>query len=164
MAEHSTLTGSELHENKGAASASNDTVATATAGATVWKKLTTANLDSTSFFGTNQFVFQTRFADVSSPDSSLIVFPFACTVNKIVVTLSAAITVADSIVTSKNHSGGSMGTITVAYTGSAAKSVFSLSPVSNNVFGANEVFSIETDGGSTTTSALSISVLVTRTG
>lgn len=45
--EHSTLTGSSLHENKGAASASDDYVATVTSGATVWKKLTASNLTTT---------------------------------------------------------------------------------------------------------------------
>jgi hypothetical protein len=44
---HSSLTGSNLHENKGAASATDDHVATATTGATVWKKLTASNLTGT---------------------------------------------------------------------------------------------------------------------
>jgi hypothetical protein len=41
---HSTLTGSNLHENKGVAAATNNHVATATSGATVWKKLDNTNL------------------------------------------------------------------------------------------------------------------------
>jgi len=45
--EHSTLTGTNLHENKGVATATDDFVATATSGATVWKKLTAANLTGT---------------------------------------------------------------------------------------------------------------------
>jgi hypothetical protein len=44
---HASLSGSSLHENKGAASASDDTVATASSGATVWKKLTAENLTGT---------------------------------------------------------------------------------------------------------------------
>lgn len=44
---HSTLTGSNLHENKGVASASNNTVATASSGTTVWQKLTHSNLQTT---------------------------------------------------------------------------------------------------------------------
>lgn len=51
---HKSLTGADLHENKGAASAADNTVATATSGATVWKKLTNANLDPTGNpFGAN---------------------------------------------------------------------------------------------------------------
>lgn len=44
---HSTLTGSDLHENKGAAAATDNTVATAVSGATVWAKLTASNLTGT---------------------------------------------------------------------------------------------------------------------
>jgi hypothetical protein len=44
---HSTLTGAELHENKGVASASDNTVATADSGATVWQKLTADHLTGT---------------------------------------------------------------------------------------------------------------------
>lgn len=44
---HSTLTGSNLHENKGVSSATDNTVATAVSGATVWSKLTASNLTGT---------------------------------------------------------------------------------------------------------------------
>jgi len=44
---HASMSGSNLHENKGVSSASDDTVATATSAATVWKKLTHANLQTT---------------------------------------------------------------------------------------------------------------------
>lgn len=44
---HSTLTGSNLHENKGVASATDNHVATAVSGATVWAKLTASNLTGT---------------------------------------------------------------------------------------------------------------------
>lgn len=44
---HSTLTGSNLHENKGVASASDNTVATASSGSTVWQKLTHNHLTTT---------------------------------------------------------------------------------------------------------------------
>jgi hypothetical protein len=43
MAEHASLTGSSLHENKGVATAADNTVATALNGHTVWKKLTSDN-------------------------------------------------------------------------------------------------------------------------
>lgn len=44
---HSTLTGSNLHENKGVSTATDNTVATAVSGATVWAKLTHSNLTTT---------------------------------------------------------------------------------------------------------------------
>ena len=45
--EHSTLTTTNLHENKGVSTASDNTVATAVSGATVWAKLTASNLTGT---------------------------------------------------------------------------------------------------------------------
>lgn len=45
--EHSTLTTTNLHENKGVSTATDNTVATAVTGATVWAKLTASNLTGT---------------------------------------------------------------------------------------------------------------------
>lgn len=45
--EHSTLTTSNLHENKGVSTATDNTVATAVSGVTVWAKLNAANLAGT---------------------------------------------------------------------------------------------------------------------
>lgn len=45
--EHSTMASTNLHENKGVASAANNTVATAVGGVTVWAKLTSDNLTGT---------------------------------------------------------------------------------------------------------------------
>ena len=44
---HKNLSGTALHENKGVATADDDTVATASGGATVWAKLTADNLTGT---------------------------------------------------------------------------------------------------------------------
>lgn len=44
---HSSLTGSNLHENKGVAAATDNTVATASSGATSWQKLTASHLTGT---------------------------------------------------------------------------------------------------------------------
>lgn len=163
MANHEDLTGIELHENKGVAEASNNQVATASGGATVWKKLGTNNLDTSQFFGLNTYIFTLELADVSTASVEYLAFPFACTVDKIVTTLGAAITGADSTLTVRNNSGGSMGTITVTQSGSAAGDVDSLSPSSNNTINANQKLSFETDGGSTGTAKIRASILVTRT-
>lgn len=53
---HAALTGSDLHENKGVATATNNTVATASGGATVWKLLDASNLSGTgNSFGAQLF-------------------------------------------------------------------------------------------------------------
>lgn len=44
---HASMSGSNLHENKGVATATDNTVATAVSGATVWAKLTHSNLQTT---------------------------------------------------------------------------------------------------------------------
>lgn len=163
MPAHSTLTGSELHENKGAATATDNTVASATGGATVWRLVNEDMIDSTSIFTTNKQVLQAVIDDVSTAATVYIAVPFDCTVEKVVSVLGNAITVADSTVTVKNAAGSSMGTLTIAYTGSAAGDIDTLTPVSNNTISANSRVQIDTDGGSTTTAKLYVTIYVTVT-
>lgn len=65
---HKNLTGTDLHENKGASSASDDYVATVTSGATVWKKLTASNLTGTGnpFGGQLYHIREQRASGTSS--------------------------------------------------------------------------------------------------
>lgn len=160
---HKDLAEANLHENKGVSTATDNTVATASSNATVWVKVNANMIDTTSIFNINKKLFQATIADVSTAETVMVVFPFACTVNKVTTVLEGTLTGADATVTCSNHSGGSMGTITVAYSGSAAKDVDSLSPSANNTFAANEVMSIATDGASTGTKRLWITIEVTRT-
>lgn len=164
MPTHSSLTGAELHENKGVAAASDNTVASATSGATVWRKVNASMVDTTSIFTTNLMVLNAVIDDVSTASVVYIPIPFDCTVTKITTVLQNAITVADATVTAKNAAGTAMDTITIAYTGSAAGDIDSASPVSNNTFVEGSKMSIETDGGSTTASKLFITVTATVTG
>ena len=83
MALHSSLADAELHENKGVSSASDNTVATATSGATVWKKITSSNIDTTSIFNNNVGVRDTFITDVSTAEKVYVVFPFSATITKI---------------------------------------------------------------------------------
>jgi hypothetical protein len=161
---HSALTGSELHENKGAAAASDNTVASVTSGATVWRKVNTDMLDTSVIFDTNKQVLQAVIDDVSTAETVYVYFPFDCTVTNVDTVLQAAITTADSIITLKNNGGTTMDTITVAYTGSAAGDIDTAIALANNTFIAGERMSIATDGGSTGTAKLFISVYVTVTG
>lgn len=161
---HSQLTGSELHENKGVFSASDDTVASAQSGSTVWKKVNSNMLDGSSIFDTNKQVLTTVLNDVSTAETIYLGFPFSCTINKIVCTLQGAITGADSTVTFKNHDGSSMGYILVEYSGSGPGDVFSLLPSSNNSFTDEERLLIQTDGASSTAQKLFITVEVQVTG
>ena len=69
---HSSLTGSNLHETKGMASATDDYVLTATSGAGVYKKLTHVNLTTTGNpFGAQ--LFHTRHAPSSGTGSDSLI-------------------------------------------------------------------------------------------
>lgn len=161
---HSALTGSELHENKGVAAASDNTVASATSGATVWRKVNASMMDTSSVFNVNKTALTAVIDDVSTSGLIYIAMPFDCTVEEVYSVLGNAITVADATVTCRNHGGTSMGTLTISYSGSAAGDVDQLTPASNNTFSVGEHMSIETDGASTTASKLYLTVFVTITG
>lgn len=153
---HSTLTGADLHENKGVASAADNTIATAASGATVWQKVTNNSIDSTSIFNINYRFMTTHFVDVSTPEKVYLVVPFNATLTKVDTTLQGAITTANSTLTVRNNAGSSAGTITVAFAGSAAGDIDTLSPSSNNTFTTGQKMSIETDGASSTAARLDI--------
>lgn len=163
MAEHSTLTGANLHENKGVASATDNTVASATSGATVWRKVNANMLDTTSIFGTNKEYLQVELTDVSTTSVAYVVVPFTGTLTQVYSVLHSSITVADSIVSVLNNAGASAGTFTVSYSGSAAGDIDSLTPVANNTFTAGQRLAISTDGGSTTAARLTVTLAFTVT-
>mgnify|MGYP003417934546 FL=1 len=164
MPQHSDLLEAELHENKGVSTASNNTVATASGGATVWQKIASNNIDATSIFTTNKVYLTVTIADVSTAEVVYLYLPFAGTLNTVGTVLQNTITGADSTVTVRNHSGGSAGTLTIAYSGSAAGDIDTLTPVSNNTFTAGQKISVETNGNSTTASKLFVTLAFTVTG
>lgn len=103
-------------------------------------------------------------ADVSTAGQIYIVLPVACTVVGVYTALNGAITGADAVLTAKNAAGTSMGTITIANAGSAAGDVDSLAPTSNNTFAAGTAIEIETNGGSTGTVPVFVTVVAKVTG
>lgn len=113
--------------------------------------------------GINTGAITVEMNDVSAVETVYVLMPRACTVTKISSVLLNAITIANSIVTARNHAGTSMGTLTVAFSGSAAGDIDTLSPSSNNVFAAGERLRLVSDGGSTTTSRLFFTIEYTIT-
>ena len=99
------------------------------------------------------FKLSYSLADISTASSIYFVIPVACTVTKVWGCLQGTIITADSVVTCYNNAGASMGTLTVAFTGSAAGDIDSLTPSSNNTFTAGQMMRIATDGGSANTVA-----------
>lgn len=100
--------------------------------------------------------------DVSTASTSYIPSPVAGTISKVSIILSAAITGANSVVTTKIGSTAvTGGAVTLAYSGSAAGSVFSATPTAANTVAAGSNINFTTDGASSTTSRGTIVVEIT---
>jgi len=147
--EHSALTTGELHEPKGAASAAVGTVYTADgSGSGSWKN--------------NDYTIYVSMTDVSTFNKLYIPTPFAGTVISVQSVIDGALATADATVTVKNSAGASMGTMTLAFSGSAAGDVDTLSPSTNNTLTANGYMTIESDGASTNVVRANFVVVVRR--
>ncbi len=149
--EHVDIPDGERHEPKGAASATVGQVyASDGAASGSWTDLA--------------YDVVVVLADVSAP--SFVLVPLA---NNVVVTsikyvLGAAITLADSTITVTRGGGSAMGTKVIAFTGSAEGTTFTQTPSGNNTITAatHNYIKIATDGASTTTAPLYITVRCRR--
>lgn len=100
--------------------------------------------------------------DVSAASTSYLPSPVAGTISKVWLILNGAITGANSIVTTKIASTAvTGGAVTVAYSGSAAGSVFSATPTAANAVAAGDNINFATDGASSTTARATIVVEIT---
>lgn len=145
---HSTLTDPYLHEPKGVAAASSGDVYVANgAGSGTWEDH-------------RRSVFTLHFDDISSAQDLYFPIPFGGTVSRVTSVLEGAISGSDLVVTVKNSSGSSMGTITVTQSGSAAGDVDFLNPTSNNTITDNDYILVQTDGGPTSHVDYMVSVVV----
>lgn len=158
MTIHSAMTGSQLHENKGVETANADEVATADgSGNTVWKKLTTDNFSST-IGGLGKGIISAYLADISTAQKLYIPVKDDIEVTDVVICVSAPITVANATITVKDSSGATMVAIPVDYTTAAAGDVDSNAVTVNNAVTGGDFFTVETDGGSTSTSPMNITI------
>ena len=164
MANHADLTGVELHEPKGAAAASANTIYVADgAGSGSWIKVTASSIDATSVLNVNTFRVTAKFADVSSASTIYIPLDANCTFVSASIVLANAITVADSILTFYNGTSTSMGTKTITFTGSAEGTRFTFTPSASATFTSSGFVKIATDGGSTTACETTIILKFTLT-
>lgn len=156
--EHADLTGADLHELKGADSASASTVPVADgAGSHTWSLITSASIDDTDLININGYKLLAYIADVSTASSILIPVVEAATLTKATAILSGAISAADATLTFTNSTGPTtVGTLTITQSGSAEGTTFTFNPVSNNSFSANTYLKVATDGGSTDTVVLAL--------
>lgn len=112
---------------------------------------------------TNDKVYVTcHLADVSADSSTFVVSPIAGQVTKVWSVLHSAITVANAIVTAK-IGGVAMtnGALTITQAGSAAGDVDTATPTAANVVAAGGAIELDSDGGSTTTAAMTFTLEIT---
>jgi len=152
MAHHKDLTGTDLHEPKGAASASAGTVYVADgAGSGAWTALLAA-----------QVALTVVVTDVSTAGDFYIGAPCAGTIDKIVGVLGAAISGADSNVTFAINGVSIDGSaMVVTNSGSAAGDEYDNVPSGHNTVVAGDVIKVHTDGASTGTAAFTVTLLIT---
>lgn len=98
--------------------------------------------------------------DISSAGQTYICSPFTGNVVAVYSVIEGALADADATLTVKDKDGNSMGTITVAYSGSAGGDVDSLTPSANQDVAAGDMIEIETDGGSTNAVAVNLFVVI----
>lgn len=93
-----------------------------------------------------------ELADVSTASSCYVVAPAGGTISKIYSVINGAISGANSIITSNiNGVAITNGSITVAFSGSAAGHIDSATPTALNTVVAGDLITLTTDGGSTGT-------------
>ena len=151
--EHKDITGSDNHEPKGVESASSGEVYVADgAGSGSWEPNTLSS----------KYVLTARFDDISTASSIYTVAPFAGNITAIYVVLNGAITVANSAVTVEIAGVPVVGlSVTVAYSGSAAGSIFSdTSITSSNSVTAGQAIEIITDGASSSSASAQVILVI----
>lgn len=152
MANHATLTGAELHEPKGAESASvNTTYWSNGAGSGTWRKVTASDVDATSIFNVNKDYITVQLADVSTASAVLVPISRACTLSKVTSVINGTIASADSVITVSKSGGTTIGTFTIAASGSVEGTIDEFTPTINNTLVAGNWVKIATDGASSNT-------------
>lgn len=171
---HENIADPYIHEPKGVATASADTVYVADgAGSGTWQVLGVDSLDLSAIKtdietdiddGTITVPIRAFLTavlpDISTPGSSVII-PLIqdCTVIGATTVLEGAITAADASVSFLNSAGASMGTpVTVAFTSSAKGDQNSFTATGNNTITGPSWIEVTTDGGSTDAQRLFVTI------
>lgn len=161
---HSDLTGSELHEPKGADAASSNTAYFSNgSGSGSWRKITSSDLDSTSIQNPNTVYLTAVIPDVSTASSVLIPVIDSLTLESARLVLGGAITSANASVSFTRNDSSSLGSsVTITQSGSAEGIGFTFTSTVNQDIPINGYVKVTTDGGSTNTVPLYITLKFIR--
>jgi hypothetical protein len=155
MAQHSEISDPDIHEPKG--------ITTAAAG-TVYKADGSGSGDWELPTVSERLVFCAVINDVSTAGSVYIPIPLACTILGATTVLGGTISGANSSITFFNGAATSLGSaMTVTQSGSAAGDIDTFTATTNTAMTANSYVKVTTDGGSTGTVPLFITILASRT-
>lgn len=182
MVAHNALTGTDLHEPKGVASASSGQVYVANgSGSGSWAELPAANVgivDSHGHFtATNvegaldelfeQHNFLTGvLTDISTASFVLVPITVNCTIASIKFVQGSATTTSDDTITvSRGGDSASLGTQVIAYTGSGEGVSYTFTPSGNSSLTASthKYLKIATNGASNSASPLYFTIEMVRT-
>lgn len=112
--------------------------------------------------GGESVVLNTSIIDISTADQAYVVSPIAGTITAIYSVIHGAIATADADLTAKiAGTAVTGGLITVATSGSAAGDVDSVTPSALNIVAAGDAIEVETDGASTNTIKVDITIVIT---
>lgn len=106
---------------------------------------------------------QAVIADVSTGETVLVYVPYTGVVTAVHTLLEGTLTNADAAVTLVQSDDSAMAAITVAYDGSAAGDITSDTEISNADVTAGTYLKLVTDGGSTGTQSLWVTIEVVET-
>ena len=111
----------------------------------------------------NDYFLTARLADVSAASSVNIAVPDRGKIIKIISVLGGAITTANSAVTTAvNGTAVTGGSFAVAYSVSAAGDIDTAEPTAANNVEEGDYITITSDGGSSTTQPIDITVIIRR--
>jgi hypothetical protein len=157
---HETLTGSDLHEPKGvAASAINKVYVADGAGSGTWQQIAAAQINTSSIKNTNKVFITYTIDDISTAASHWVVPGIAGDIVGITSVLHGVIATADANITFEIAGTAVTGSaLVVAYSGSAAGDVDTSTPSAANTVTAAQPVEIITDGASTNTIKLTVTL------
>lgn len=156
MVAHRDLTGADLHEPKGVATAPNHAVYVANgSGSGAWQLLAPASLGS-DVRNVNKFFLTVVIPDISTANAILVPLQRNASLVQAMGVLSGTISGANAVVTLSRNGADTMGTFTVTHSGSAEGDAYTITSPTFASVTAGGYVKIETNGASTGTRSFTV--------